>query len=485
MQRTALYRHASLALLLTLAACKVGPEYVHPEAVSSAAPPFLGSTTPAVSSTEGPDGTWWRLYQDPVLDGLVADALAANKDIAVATANLDRARAALRAVRGDRLPSVSLDAQGGYQRSAESQTLPGSSRSGSTVDGGFSVAYEVDLFGRISRGVEAARGDVAAADADRDAVRVAIVAETARAYADLGSLAERIRVARRTVELVDQSVQITAKRFEAGRANRLDTSRAATLRDQVRATVPPLEAEREAALFSLATLTGRTPRDLPPEIGAKAVVLHLDRPLPVGDGRALLARRPDVRAAERRLAAETARIGVATADLYPTISLGGSVGSTSGGLGNALTGGALRFFTGGLLSWNFLNQEPARARIAGARAETAAALARFDKTILQALQETETALSAFNHEINRRQALTDARTEAATAVRIVRAQLREGRVDSLSLIDAERAFSDTEASLAASDARVVTAQVDLFRALGGGWQTDPAVAQATTTIPAG
>ena len=292
MQRTAFYRNASLALLLTLAACKVGPEYVHPEAVSSAAPPFLGSTTPAVTSTEGPDGTWWRLYQDPVLDELVADALAANKDIAVATANLDRARAALRAVRGDRLPSLSLDAQGGYQRSAASQTLPGSSRSGSTVDGGFSVAYEVDLFGRISRGIEAARGDVAAADADRDAVRVAIVAETARAYADLGSLAERIRVAKRTVELVDQSVQITAKRFEAGRANRLDTSRAATLRDQVRATVPPLEAEREAALFSLATLTGRTPRDLPPEIGASAAVLHLDRPLPVGDGRALLARRP-------------------------------------------------------------------------------------------------------------------------------------------------------------------------------------------------
>ncbi len=475
-----MHRALSLTLLLALAACKVGPTYVHPETIASAAPPFIGSATPAVSSADQPDGDWWRLYQDPVLDGLVADALAANKDIAVATANLDKARSALRAVRGDRFPTASLDVQGGYQRLPLSQTLPGTSHSGSTVDGGFSVAYEVDLFGRIARGVEAARGDVAAADADRDAVRVAIVAETARAYADLGSLAERIRVAKRTVELVDQSVQLTAKRYEAGRATRLDTSRAATLRDQVRATVPPLEAEREAALFSLATLTGRTARDLPPTIGTSAAVLRLDRPLPVGDGRALLARRPDVRAAERRLAAQTARIGVATADLYPTITLGGSAGSTSTGLGNALTGSAFRFFTGGLLSWNFLNQEAARARIAGARADTAGALATFDKTVLQALQETETALSAFSHEIDRRQALADARTEAATAVRIVRAQLREGRVDSLSLIDTERNFSDTEAALAASDARVVTAQVDLFRALGGGWQ-DAANAPAAPT----
>lgn len=466
-----MFRTLSLTLLLALAACKVGPEYVRPAAISSAAPPFLGSGTALVSSTVQPDGTWWRLYQDSVLDGFVADALVANKDIAVATANLDRARAALRAVRGDRLPSVGLDVNAGYQRLTEAQAA-GTARSSGVVDAGFSVAYEIDLFGRISRGVEAARGDVAAADADRDAVRVAIVAETARAYADLGSLAERIRVARHTVELVDQSVKLTARRYEVGRATRLDTARAATLRDQVRATVPPLEAEREAALFSLATLTGRTPRDLAPQISTSAAVLHLDRPLPVGDGRALLARRPDVRAAERRLAAETARIGVATADLYPTISLGGSVGSTSGGLGNALTGGALRFFTGGLLSWNFLNQEPARARIAGQRAETAAALARFDKTILQALQETETALSAFNHEMVRRQALDDARGEAATAVRIVRAQLREGRVDTLSLIDAERSFAETEAELAASDARVVTAQVDLFRALGGGWQAE-------------
>ncbi|MGI4876172.1 MAG: efflux transporter outer membrane subunit, partial [Janthinobacterium lividum] len=431
--------------------------------------PFIGSASVAVDSVGQPDRDWWRLYQDPVLDGLVADALAANKDIAIATANLARARAALREVRSDRLPQTSIDTTGGYQRLSQDQTIPGSSRQGSTLDAGFSVSYEVDLFGRVSRGIEAARGDAAAADAARDTVRVAVAAETARAYADLGSLAEQISVAQRIVTLVDQSVRLTGARFAAGRATRLDTSRAATLRDQVRATGPPLEAEREAALFSLATLTGRTPRDLPPEISRRATVLHLDRPVPVGDGRTLLARRPDVREAERRLAAETARVGVATAELYPTISLGGSVGQTGGGFGS-LGSSALRWFTGGLLSWNFPNQSAARARIAGARAGSAAALATFDKTVLQALQETETALSAFSREMERRDALVSARAEASTAARIVRAQLREGRVDSLSLIDAERNLADTEAALAASDARVVTTQVDLFRALGGGWQ---------------
>ncbi|WP_419813776.1 efflux transporter outer membrane subunit [Glacieibacterium sp.] len=465
-----MFRTLAMTSMLALAACTTGPDYVHPQMLASTAPPFIGSTTPLVSATAEADGQWWRLYQDPVLDGLIADALVANRDIAVATANVERARAALRGARSDRLPQGTIDATGGYQRLSTAQTGAGIDRQSDIANVGFSVSYEVDLFGRVSRSIEAARGDAAAADAQRDVVRVAVVAETARAYADLGSLAERIRVAQRIVTLVDQSVRLTAKRYDAGVATRLDTARSAALRDQVRATVPPLLAQREAALYTLAELTGRTPRDLPTEISAQSGVLHLDRPVPVGDGRLLLARRPDVREAERRLAAETARIGVATAELYPSISLGGSVGSSGGGFGNVLGGSVLRWFTGGLLSWNFPNQEAARARIAGARAGSAAALATFDATVLRALKETEIALSAYSREQERRQALFDARAEGETAVRIVRAQLREGRVDSLSLIDAERNFADIEAALAASDARVVTTQIDLFRALGGGWQ---------------
>ncbi|MBB4643021.1 efflux transporter outer membrane subunit [Rhizorhapis suberifaciens] len=458
-----------LASLLTLAACGAGPDYARPETPSSAAAPFIGARSEAVTA-EAPADNWWQLYQDPVLDRLVADALAANKDLAVAAANLARTRALLQESRAGRLPQTTIGAGGSYGRLPAGQRSAGADREAWSIDAGLDISYEVDLFGRIGRSIEAARGDAEADAAALDVARVAVAAETARAYADASSSAERLAVAERTVELLDQTVTLTSKRFEAGRTTRLDVSRAAALRDQQRATLSPLRADRDAALFRLATLTGRPPADLPPEVGQRATTLKLDRPIPVGDGRALLARRPDVREAERRLAAETARIGVATADLYPRITLGGSIGSTGPSIGDMFGGGPLRWLLGSLLSWSFPNQEANRARIAAAEATTQAALARFDGTVLRALEETETALSRYAHELDRRQALTSARDEARTAATISRAQLREGRADFLVVLDAERTLANAEADLAESDARVVTTQVDLFRALGGGWQ---------------
>jgi outer membrane protein TolC len=175
-----------------------------------------------------------------------------------------------------------------------------------------------------------------------------------------------------------------------------------------------------------------------------------------------------VRAAERRLAAATARIGVATADLYPRVTLGGSVGSTAGSIGS-LFSNPVSFVLGPLISWAFTDHARARARVAGAEAGTQEALAEFDGTVLRSLQETETALSAYAHALERREALKAARDEAAVAARITRAQQREGQVDSLALLDAERTFAEQEAELTAMDGRVATAQIDLFRALGGGW----------------
>jgi outer membrane protein TolC len=199
--------------------------------------------------------------------------------------------------------------------------------------------------------------------------------------------------------------------------------------------------------------------------------LRLDQAIPVGDGATLIARRPDVRAAERQLAAQTARIGVATASLYPQISLGGSIGATGQSLGDLLSGGPFRWLLGSLINWSFPNQEANRARIAQAEASAAASLARFDGTVLIALQETETALSAYAHELDRRGALNDARTQADTAARLARIQLREGKIDSLAVLDAERSLAGAESDLALSDARIATTQIDLFRALGGGWQS--------------
>lgn len=453
---------------LALSACAAGPNYVKPVTISTAAAPFI-TPNAAVVTTEA-DQNWWRMYRDPVLDTLVADALDANTDLRVAVARLDAAKASLRGARSDRLPQVTAGPSGTYGRLPATQRFPGRSREAAVFDTGLDVSYEVDLAGRVRRNIEAARGDVAASAADADAVRVSIVAATTRAYVDAASAAERQGVAERVVGLLTKSAELTNKRVDAGRASKFDYVRIAALRDQRAALVPAIIADRQAALFRLATLTGRTPRDLPAAAAARMTTPRLDQPIPIGDGAALIARRPDVRAAERRLAASTARIGVATAELYPHIQLGGSAGVTGPVLDDLFTGGPVRWLLGPLLNWS-LNQSAARARIAGARAETRGDLASFDGSVLIALEETETALSTYAQELDRRTQLQSARDNAAIAARITRARQREGTIDFLVVLDAERTFADADADLATANSRIADAQIDLFRALGGGWQT--------------
>lgn len=464
-----MYRNlAAMSSAIALAACATGPDY-HPQPVSaSAAAPFVMAQGSTVVSDSQPAGNWWRLYDDPVLDGLVRDALAANTDVRAAEARLQRARAALREERGAREPQVGVNGSAQYGR-LPGPAIPGEKRTDVQVDVGLGVSYEMDLFGRIGRRIEAARGDVGAADADADAVRVTIVSDTVQAYADAVSAAERIGVAERIVALLNRSLALTEKRHQIGLATGLDTARIAALRDQRLADIPDLQAERQGALFRLATLTGRPPRDLPAQAAERTSTLRLNQPIPVGNGATLLGRRPDIRAAERRLAAATARIGVATADLYPRISLGGSVGSSGSGLGNIFSANPLTWLVGPLISWT-VNRSAARARVAESRADTQAALATFDGTVLQALQETETALSSYQQALNRRRALRGARDQAETAAQITRARQREGDISSLELLDAERTAAEAEAALAEADANIARAQIDLFRALGGGWE---------------
>ncbi len=452
---------------LLLTACATGPDY-HPAVVPpAAAAPFIGAAASDLFTAAQPQGDWWRLYDDPVLDRLVRDALAGNADLRVAMARLAKAQALVREERGARELQVALDGSSQYGR------VPGAARAAGQredlqVGLGLSVAYEADLFGRLSRGVEAARGDAAATAFDADAVRVSIVSRTVGAYADAVSLAERIAVAQRIVQLLDRSLALTERRHRLGLANGLDTSRIEALRDQRRAEIPLLEVDRQTALLQLATLTGRAPRELPAEVATRTTSLRLRQVLPVGDGAMLLSRRPDVRAAERRLAASSARIGVATADLYPRITLGGAVGSSGAGIGNLFGANPLTFLLGPLIHWT-ANRSAARARVAGARADAQAALANFDGTILQALQETETALSAYRQSLVRQDALRSARDAAEKAATITRARQREGDISSLELLDAERTSADAQATLADADARIAQRQVDLFRAMGGGW----------------
>lgn len=293
-----------------------------------------------------------------------------------------------------------------------------------------------------------------------------------QAQRDAASAAAHLQVARDIVALLDRSLALTRKRHDAGLENGLAVARIEALREQRAARMPAIEAERRAALFALATLTGRTPTELPPIAGERSIALEISTPLPVGEGRDLLARRPDVQAAEQRLAANSARIGVATADLYPRITLGGSLGASGPNLGDLFDGGAVRFLLGSLINWAFPNQEPARARIAAAEADTRESLAFFDNTVLRALQDTETALNYYARGLDRRQALQAAKAAASRAAAITRARQREGMVNSLELLDAERTLAEASAELADQDGEISRRQIDLFRALGGGWNRE-------------
>jgi len=466
---------ATAGAALLLASCAVGPKAPDATLPPLASGAFIGSTSASVTAQSAARDDWWRLYNDPVLDGLIGQALVENNELEAAAANLRRVRAALGESRAGRFPSTT--AQAGYTNSrASAATLPaGSLPPGQnapdvdTYNAGLDVSYEIDLFGRVESTIRAARADADAAAAALDIVRVTVAAETARAYADACSANAQIAVAERTIELQSNTVTLTQGLLDAGSGNGLDTARARSALEASRASLPPLRAQRDGALFRLTTLTGRTPAEASEAARSCARPPQLTQPIPIGDGAALLARRPDVRQAERNLAAAAARVNVATASLYPSISLGGSLGSTALDAGDLGEDSNFRFSVGPLISWSFPNIAVARSRIAQAGAGSDAALATFDQTVLAALQETETALSAYANELDRRTALQSARDQAARAAHLSRLRFDAGVDSFLTVLDAERTLAGADAQLAASDALVTTYQISLFKALAGGW----------------
>lgn len=477
-----------LALLpaLALSACVVGPNYVRPSQPVPASGPggTLAETarSTAVTATPLPE-RWWRLYDDPTVDRLVQDALAYNTDIRVAAANLQRARAILSEQRGARLPTTDLSAQYTRQQgnSANAAAFGGGGAAGGpqtfrfdTFRLGFDASYEVDLFGGVTRAIEAARGDVDAAQAQLDASRVSVAAETARAYTTACSNAAQKAVAVETVGLQQRTLDLTNTLFTAGSGTRRDVQRADVLLAQTQSSIPTFEAERRAALYALAVLTGLPPEQVDAAADACAVPPRVAAVLPVGDGAALIARRPDVRAAERALAADTARVGIATADLYPRISLLGGIGLNSTRASDLLKGSSVNYSLGPLISWSFPNQTVARARIRQARASADASLARFDGRVLTALQEVEQALARYSGALDRNAALRRAEASSSGAARLSQLRFTNGADSFLLLIEAERDRADARAALAQSDAAVADAQVSLFKALGGGWEGAPA-----------
>lgn len=473
---------ASLILAGLLAGCAVGPNYERPAPPQAAAGSFVDPGTTKVS-TGAVQSEWWRLFNDPVLDRLVVDALTHNTDVRQAVANLKRSRAILSEQRGARLPSTDLSA--GYTRQrvgTGSQPALAAQAGGAALPDsfnfdffqvGFDASYEVDVFGRVSRSIEAAQGDVAAAQAALDAARVAVAAETARNYAAACGLAAQAQVARDTVELQSQTLGLTQRLFEAGRGTVRDVDQARVLAESARAQIPGFEAERRASLYALATLTGRPAEEIDVDAAKCVTPPSVSALIPVGDGQALLARRPDVRQAERRLAADTARVGVATAALYPSITLAGSASLGASRIEDLPKGSSFSFSLGPLISWSFPNMTVARSRVRQAEATAEGSLAAFDGAVLIALREVEQALARYAGELDRNAALRNADTAAANAARIAGLRFSAGRDTLLQRIDAERDRASARAALAQSNAALATAQVALFKALGGGWENAP------------
>ncbi len=464
---------ADLAAIVGVNGCTVGPHYRQPPAQTGAQGAWL-SAPPAAAGARQPPDDWWTLYQDPRLNQFIQEAFVANTDLRTAEANLSAARAILEGVRAGRYPQTGAEVGAVRGRDAlTDEILEIGGHPPQTIwvfDALLDVSYEVDLFGHVRRSIEAASADTEAVAAARDAAKITVAAETTRAYAAVCALGEELAVANHSLDVVRQEADITVHRHEAGANSQFDVVRAQGLVAQVQAGIPPLAGQRRAALFQLAALLGRPPASAPTDSLSCVTPLELHDLLPAGDGAALLKRRPDIRQAERRLASATARIGIATADLYPRITLNGLLGGVSSRIDELATDKGVTWGLGPHITWEFPNQTALRARIRQTQANAAAALSQFDGTVLQALKETEQALSAYASELDRRAALLEAQQKAQSAFGMAHDQFVAGALSNLELLTTEQSLVSADSAVASSDAALVQDQIAVFKALGGGWK---------------
>lgn len=411
-----------------------------------------------------PEAAWWRIYDDPTLNALVAQALAANTDLRAAAANLKAAQAVLSGARNQRLPQTTVEANAGYGRNASPLFLPDDSFN---FSGGFQLSYEADLAGRISRTVEAAHADAEAEAFARAAVQVRVAAAVTEAYLAACTAAEAISSVRSSVSLAADSARIVGLQQQAGSASTLDVVRAEGQLAQAQAELPPAENARSTALFELAALLGLSPREVPATASACKTAPKLPGSIAIGDGASLLNRRPDIAQAERRVAAATARVGVATADLYPRISIGASV-SQAGGEGVSARQG-FSYGIGPLLSFSFPNMGAARARIRQSEAHAEASLAAFDGVVLTALKEVEQALSGVAAAQGRQSELVIAEARADQAYRLADLRHRAGSIAYLDVIVAQGELLRLRLARTEADRDLALSRVAVFRALGSGW----------------
>jgi outer membrane protein, multidrug efflux system len=457
---------AIMLLLAVLSACAAGPDYVAPETPESAEFANAAANTAAVT----PAQDWWQEFGDATLSGLVNDALIENHDLRVARANLERVRALLRIERLDRLPVVTADGSVSRERSSDARIgVP--STTDTFYDAGFDARWELDLFGRVSRSVEAASAEYDAAVADTQDVEVIVAAEVARNYVELRGAQYQLAVARRNVDNQAQTAQLTQLLLDNGRGTQLDVSRAKAQLETTRASIPPLEAQVARAIHRLGVLTGRLPTALETQLAEVAPVPALPASIAIGDPAGLLRRRADVRAAERRLAAQTARVGIATADLFPRVTLTGAAGFLSASGADFGDSGSSYYQAGPFLSWGAFDLGRVRARIHAAEANVDASLANYERTVLEVLEETENSLVDVARSREREASLAAATTASEDAVSLARVRFQNGVDSFLNVLDAERRLFETQSTHAAAATDTALAAVRLYKALGGGWGT--------------
>lgn len=470
-----------LMLILLLSACTVGPDYKRPE--TSLPAQWRGGAQPAAGTAdEVALAHWWTVFDDATLTSLVQRAAATNLDLKLAEARIRQARAARTAAAGGLGPG--LDASGSYARNRTSITDAGGRTAAVTNDryqAGFDAAWEIDIFGGNRRNLEAAEADLQTAEESRGDVLVSLMAEVARDYIQLRGYQQQIAITRKNLAAQEHSARLTRERFEGGFVSGLDVANSEAQTATTAAQIPLLESSARQSIYSLSILLGQAPAALERELTPAAAIPGAPPEVPLGVPSDLLRRRPDIRAAEARIHAATARIGVAAAELFPKFTISGSLGYQSSDLGTLFDGVNQFWSFGSSALGHLFASGRLRAGVQVQKALQEQEVIAYQQTVLKGLQEVENALVASEKEQAHRESLITAVAANRRAVSLAEKLYVEGLTDFINVLQAEQALYSTENALVQSTAAVSTNLVALYKALGGGWLAPPAEQAAAAT----